>query len=95
MKPTSGRASARRSITSVTWDASTAGRLRNLSRAGVLKKRSQISMSVPSGAPASATLSITPPENRISVAVASPRRFVRRRTLDTLPMLGSASPRKP
>src|SRR5687768_11004961 len=79
---------------SVTCPLSAAAPFRNLRRAGVLKNRSRTSTVVPALPAAARTSVMRPPSLRISWATASPQRDRMRERL-TLPMLASASPRKP
>ena len=71
--------------------------LRNLSRPGVLKKRSCASTVVPAGVSTSSFSLTTPPSPRTRVPVpdASPRGDERTANRVTAQMAGSASPRKP
>ena len=79
---------------SVTCPLSDAAAFRNLRRAGTLKNKSRTSTVVPALPAAGRTSPTRPPSSRISWAGSSPRRL-RMRARDTLPMLASASPRKP
>ena len=95
MKPTSGRAIARRLTASTACATSVCGALRNFRRAGVAKKRSRTSTRVPGGCAAGRTSLARPPSTAIVHAEATP--LVRLVTVrrDTAPIEGSASPRKP
>ncbi len=93
MTPGSPRAAA--STTSVTRADSVAVDLRNLRRAGTLKKSSRTSTTVPAAQPAGDTTGAAPPSTRTRVPSASPLRRVRSSSRLTEAMLGSASPRKP
>ncbi len=69
--------------------------LRNLRRAGVLKKRSCASTVVPAGAATSSFSFTVPPSPRTSVPVSAPRGHESSEKRVTAQMAGSASPRKP
>src|SRR5579883_1434406 len=94
-KATSGWAMARRLTTSTACCSSVRSALRNLSRAGVAKKRSRTSTRVPGGCAAGWGAPLRPPSTaRLQASAAPRRRLVSVRRL-TAPIEGSASPRKP
>ncbi len=66
VKPTSGRASARRFTTSTAAAVSARSDFRNFSRAGVAKNRSRTSTRVPGPSAAGFTADFAPPSTRIS-----------------------------
>ena len=95
VKPTSGRASARRFTASTAAAVSARSDFRNFSRAGVAKNRSRTSTRVPKPSAAGFTADFTPPSTRISCAASVPRGRLVMDSRATAPMEGRASPRKP
>ena len=95
VKPISGRVRATRVNSSRMCLNSTLSLLRNLRRAGVLKKRLRTMKLEPAGA-ATVEVFVSPKApTRTSVPVSSWGRRVRRVTSATAAMLARASPRKP
>jgi hypothetical protein len=92
---TAGSARAARASQSAMWPHSVATVFRNLRRAGTLAKRSATSTRVPCGPPAARVSSRRPSRTRISQPSAAPAARVRRRSVETEAMAGSASPRNP
>src|SRR6202789_3391309 len=77
------------------WESSVCSDLRNLRRAGVLKKRSRRVMVVPTGRPASSTRRMLPPAISTRVPEGSSATRVSRVRRETLAIDGRAAPRKP
>ena len=77
------------------WAISVATALRNLRRAGVLKKSCATVTMVPGAAPVSEALRSLPPSMTTSVPESAAASRVTRENRETAAMLGSASPRKP
>ncbi len=94
MKPTCGSAIDRRRMTSAMACVSARSPRRKRSRAGVAKKRSRSSTTVPRLPAAGRTSPARPPVTVIWAASAPATRLVMVRR-PTAPRLGSASPRKP
>ena len=94
-KAIAGCAMARRRIASATWLDSVRGSFRNLSRAGVAKKRSRTSTRVPGGCAAGLGSPLAPPSIARLQAVSAPagREVMVKRLTEAID--GSASPRKP
>ena len=68
---------------------------KNLRRAGMLKNKERASITVPGAHPASRTSRSLPPSTTSSVPATASLSRVTIRNLDTLAMLGTASPRNP
>ena len=94
-KAIAGWAMASRLMTSSAWAVSVRSVLRNLSLAGVAKKRSRTSILVPAGWGCGAGGDLTPRSRLICQPWAAPAARVARRMRLTAPIEGSASPRNP
>ena len=90
-----GWASAMACTSRSVWASSAWALFRNLSRAGVLKKRSWASTRVPGVAATSSFSATAPPSPRTSVPVSEPRSHESTEKRVTAQMAGSASPLNP
>ena len=91
----SGLPSAQRSAAERQAEVSVRSDFKNLSRAGVLKKRSRTLIVVPSGQPQGSIISMSPASTLMRTPSLAPRLRVVSSMCETAEIAASASPRKP